>query len=214
MEKHEGWKLKIGKTGKPRIPAKPNMPSGGSTSGGNGTGGISAGEKVDMLMRGFESVSSLITTFAQERRKNAEMKYAHEEELKRIDASIKHDEEETKRIIADSIVELEKYRIDAESKRIEIMTGLEERRMSHAREMEALRNAHREKMRMIDCCERVIIATTSLCDKYRQPACAALLTENVFEQMNSSLVMLSEMFGKLSLESAPLVIESKAQRFE
>lgn len=210
MTKNDSWKLR------PKMPAKPKQPAGAagtakpSSSGKDKTTGLSGGEKVDMVFKGIQTVGGVINTIIEENRKNRAMLYAHEEELKKLDVAIKHEEEETKRIIASSLAELERYRIDADARKTEIMANLEMGRLSHEKEMELIRNRHRERMRMIDICEKAMFAATSLYDKYRQPAFMGALTENIFEQMNSALMMLSENLSRLNQDDGHPAIGSIA----
>lgn len=200
MTGKKNWKLEIKR---PNRPAGPEAPSAGKGQG-RSAGGMSLADKAQLAARAFDGVTSIIRTISEERRKWLELDTERQVALKLIDQAMKHDEEETKRAIAQCQAEIERFRTEADLERERIFAETDSRRRDHEYRMEELRNRHEKEMRFLDIIERNMEIAMAMYDKYRRPEFGVIITEGILDKMNGTLMMLTEALGGVGGASAAI----------
>ena len=122
----------------------------------NSSSGMTSAQIAELASRGIESVSNIIKTISEERRKTEETLTERVRIKADLEAKIYKEEQETLRMLKEYDVDIKRLAEETERRKIEMNENIERAKNSHEERMLILKQNHEERMRILTYIGQII----------------------------------------------------------
>lgn len=189
-----------------RLNEKPKVPSS------KGSGRLSSIEIAEIGEQAIVSITRIINTIGEERRKTAEIELEQKRINCELEAQICAIENETRRLLGQYQIELSKIANETRLAEIEAQKVIAEGKNTHEERMRRIETDHKLRMRQLDIFEKVIDTTLQQYNNYSSnivitpsvAGAAPIINFQLLEEMNSAILRLSATLSRASLDASIL----------